>query len=435
MSRPNVLFILSDQHRYATLPGVDGCEVIAPNLDRLAREGAFFRQNWSCHPICSPARAMMISGRWPTDTGVTFNDYELYTEPTSLGSVFEDAGYHTAYVGKWHLHEGPKENVDNNDHYIPPGPGRHGFSWMRLWNSTNKHWDAYWYSDPEGDKVPYDGYNPVGMTDQVLEFLDGEWNRDQPFFLTLSVNPPHDPMHDSPPRFRELYDADEIKLRPNVSDAYANGETIPPVHGGTKLSLHIREQLAHYYGHVSAIDNEIGRVLDKLDEMDISDDTCVIYTSDHGDMMGSHDLIRKPYMYSEATQVPLYVRHPGHITPGTVTDGLVSTIDIYPTLLGLADIPVPERARGMNLSHLATGSNGDDRDHVLHFYTWPEDRTMSRLGLWGIRTQEWLLYETDERHLHDLIADPFEMENLAGRPQYAEIEADLQRRLDEAKFA
>ena len=427
--KPNVLFILSDQHRYCSMPGVDGCEVIAPAFERLAAEGVTFTNSYSCYPLCSPARAMMVSGRWPTDTGVTFNDYELYTTPTSLGTVFQDAGYHTAYVGKWHLHEGPKENVDHNDHYIPPGPGRHGFSYLKLWNETNKHWQSYWYDDPDGERVPYKGYNATGMTDQAVDFIQNDWNREQPFFLCLSVNPPHGPMHDAPPEFFGLYDPDTIRLRPNVPDEFAANEKSHNVGGGFPASAPLRTQLAHYYGHVSAIDNEVNRLLDLLDENGISDETCVVYGSDHGDMLGSHGLMRKSFMYSENNQVPLLIRYPGKIPEDTIADGMFSTIDVYPTLLGLAGIPAPEGTRGMDLSHLAFDENGPEQDHILHFYCPSDDRTMRR-GVWGVRTKDFLFFEEKETiHLYDRRVDPYEMNNVAGTADYADVEADLMKKL------
>lgn len=224
---PNVLFILSDQHRYCSMPGVDGCEVVAPNLSRLQRAGTTFANCYSNYPLCAPARGMLISGRWPTDTGVVNNLSELEPSTDSLGAVFARGGYQTCYVGKWHLHAGPQETIDGNDRYIPPGPGRHGFERMSVWTETNRHWDSVRYEEESGAAVRTHGYNATLMTDEAVEFLH---KRDQarPFFLFLSLNPPHPPLDDAPPEFLKLYAGRSLSKRQNVPETLASGSQLVP---------------------------------------------------------------------------------------------------------------------------------------------------------------------------------------------------------------
>lgn len=148
---PNIVFILSDQHRHCTLPGVDGCEVAAPNLEAMARNGVSLRHCYSNAPVCGPARGMLMTGHWPSETGMCGNDFELPATSHSLGFRMRDAGYHTLYVGKWHLHGGDKE-PDSNCRWVPPGVGRHGFDRLLIWNCTNDHWASYYFAENDGTR-------------------------------------------------------------------------------------------------------------------------------------------------------------------------------------------------------------------------------------------------------------------------------------------
>ena len=291
--RPNVLFVFSDQHRFCAMPSVDGCEVLAPNLKRLQRAGTTFVNCYSNYPVCAPARGMLFSGRWPSDTGVVNNLSELKPSSSLLGQVFARGGYETCFIGKWHLHGGPPETVDGNDRYIPPGPGRHGFERMSVWTETNRHWDSLRYDEGSGAAVRTSGYNATLMTDEALAFLRRR-DQNRPFFLFLSLNPPHPPLDDAPPGFLDLYSGRPLAVRMNVPEVLASGERLAPAGAHRNgVTMTLQEQLGQYYAHISAVDAEVGRLIGVLEELDERGNTLIVYSSDHGDMLGSHGLLRK----------------------------------------------------------------------------------------------------------------------------------------------
>ena len=423
--RPNVLFVFSDQHRFCAMPGVDGCEVIAPNLERLQLAGTTFVNCYSNYPVCAPARGMLLSGRWPSDTGVVNNLSELKPSSSLLGQAFARGGYETCFIGKWHLHAGPPETVDGNDRYIPPGPGRHGFERMSVWTETNRHWDSLRYDEGSGAAVRTSGYNATLMTDEALAFLR---HRDQkrPFFLFLSLNPPHPPLDDAPPGFLDLYSGRPLAVRKNVPEVLASGERLVPAGAHRNVvTMTLQEQLGQYYAHISAVDAEVGRLIGALEELDEPGNTLIVYSSDHGDMLGSHGLLRKGVFYKESAQVPLVLSWPGRIEAGRENGMLFGLIDVYPTLVGLCGLRVPDVARGQDHSEGVLRGNSAGSRYVLHFNTGQSDPEF-RSGQRGLRTLR-NLYFTDgiEEALFDTLHDPFEMQNLASEPTHAELKAML----------
>ncbi|MDE0310636.1 MAG: sulfatase [Caldilineaceae bacterium] len=423
--RPNVLFILSDQHRQCSMPGADGCEVIAPNMERLQSEGTAFSNCYSNFPLCSPARAMLLSGRWPSDTGVFSNLSELEPSRNSLGHVFARGGYQTFFIGKWHLHAGPQETIDGNDRFIPAGPGRHGFEKMSVWTETNRHWDSVRYDERNGEAVSTRGYNATLMTDEALTFL-GQRDRRRPFFLFLSLNPPHPPLDDAPPEFLGLYESGTLSIRENVHEALSTGEQLVPAGAHRNhVKMTLQEQYGQYYAHISAVDAEIGRLLAALEAEGSLTKTLVVYCSDHGDMLGSHGRLRKGVFYRESAQVPLVLSWPGRIAKGEESEMLVGLIDIFPTLAGLCDLEAPDGVRGTDLSKGILSGDGTGARYVLHFNTRQDDPEF-RKGSRGLRTWRHL-YITDgnEDQLFDTLNDPWEMRDQAAEDAYADLKAML----------
>ena len=407
------------------MPGVDGCEVLAPNLERLQRAGTSFTNCFSNYPLCAPARGMLISGRWPSDTGVVNNLSELKPSTSSLGAIFARGGYQTCYIGKWHLHGGPQETVDGNDRYIPPGPGRHGFERMSVWTETNRHWDSVRHEEGSGAAVRTSGYNATLMTDEALEFLSNR-DRTRPFFLFLSLNPPHPPLDDAPPDYLDLYTGRSLSMRQNVPESMASGAQLVPAGAHRNhVTMTLQEQLGQYYAHISAVDTEIGRLLTKLEETDALAETLIVYTSDHGDMLGSHGKLRKGAFFRESAQVPLVLAWPGKIAAGQENEMLIGLIDIYPTLLGLCGLDVPDTARGEDLSTGILAKHRTSARYVVHFST-SQDDLYFRNGSRGLRTLRHL-YFTDGKQecLFDTSEDPFEMRDLAADKAYADLKAML----------
>ena len=407
------------------MPGVDGCEVLAPNLERLQRAGTKFTNCFSNYPVCAPARGMLMSGRWPSDTGVVNNLSELEPSSSSLAAIFARDGYQTCYIGKWHLHAGPPDTVDGNDRYIPPGPGRHGFERMSVWTETNRHWDSVRYEEETGAAVRTRGYNATLMTDEALQFL-GERDPTRPFFLFLSLNPPHPPLDDAPPDCLALYSGRSLSVRQNVPEALASGAKLVPAGAHrNQVTMTLQEQLRQYYAHISAIDSEIGRLMSALEEKDGLSNTLIVYSSDHGDMLGSHGRLRKGAFYRESAQVPLVLSWPGRIGSGQESETLVGLIDIFPTLLGLCGLPVPDGARGNDRSTGILAKQNTGSRYVLHFSTDQKDPEF-RAGSRGLRTKRHLYFTNGiEEHLFDTLEDPFELRNLAADPSCGNLKSLL----------
>ncbi|MBI3695143.1 MAG: sulfatase [Acidobacteria bacterium] len=337
-ARPNLLFLFSDEHRAQSWPS----EVTAPNMARLATQGVSFSRCVSNYPVCSPYRAMLLSGRWPFSTGVVDNGLPLRAEETSLGKVFRDAGYKTGYIGKWHLGQ---EGVFQSS--------RHGFDYWRPWYATNAHFDKSFYFDDEGKKYVPRGYNATLMTDQALGFL--ERHRADPWMLMVSWNPPHPNYRDAPTEQMKLYDPAGLPLRPNVTMKDARLERL-------------RLDWQGYNAHITAVDAELGRLLRKLDELRLAENTIVIYTSDHGDMMGSQGRMGKRLPHEESALVPFLARWPGHIPAGITRPEFLGTIDLYPSLCALAGVGAPKHCEGRDLSSSFLGgeSRAPDSAFLMH---------------------------------------------------------------------
>ena len=318
LRKPNVIFAFADEHRWHSTSFTEQPELRTPNMARMAAEGAEFRQCISNYPVCSPYRGMLMTGRWPFQTGVTDNDLLLKESETTVAEVFREAGYRTGYIGKWHLGGVRTEP--------------HGFDLSLVWTGTVKHRAGARYHPANGEPIVANGYNATLMTDQALRFV--EENRETPFLLFLSWDPPHSEFKDAPDAKKALYPEGSLPRRPNVpKDSPAAGD---------KAAIWDQNDWANFQGynaHISAIDDELGRIMAKLEELGLTNDTILVYSSDHGSMMGSHGVGGKRQPHEESIRVPLLVRCPGRVPAGRREDGMVGTIDLAPTLCGLAGIP------------------------------------------------------------------------------------------------
>ena len=323
--------------------------------------------------------------------------------------MFRRGGYRTGYIGKWHL-----SPHDDDGGFIPPGPARQGFDDWHVWSNTNQHFDRSFTFDPDtGARIQPKGYNATLMTDTALRFVDA--NRGRPWMLMLSWNPPHGAFGDAPPEQMRRYDPAALRFRPNV-----------PAPGAR-----LRRDLQGYYAHISAVDAELGRLMARLDETGQADNTILVYTSDHGDMMGSHGNSGKRLPYEESCRVPLVVRHPGAAPAGRSADTLISAIDLYPTLCGLAGLPIPAHCAGADLSAAARGSGALSPESVFLMHIAKEHASggvnhpapLFR----GVRTARhtyavandgrWLLFDNRE--------DPYQTRNLIDDPARATLTGEL----------
>ena len=415
--RPNVLFVFSDQHRACSMPGEPYNDAAAPALARLASEGATFTHCISNYPVCSPYRGILMTGRWPYQTGIVDNAYPLRRSEHSLGEAFRDAGYHTGYVGKWHLDARGAEG-----HALKPeGGARHGFAEWRAWYNTNPHFDrSHTFDANTGRQLVPSGYNATLMTDDAIDFVDR--NRDRPWMLVVSLNPPHPPFHDAPPELLRKYEPGDLRLRPNAVDSVTRGI------GGRGRS--VRKDLAGYNAHIEGVDIEIGRLLACLDRNGLAEDTIVVYTSDHGEMLGAHNRTGKRLPHEESCRVPFVVRAPG-VPAAQTTDVLLGAIDIYPTLCGLAGITVPARCVGRDLSAAARGDAVDGPEHqfLMHVAKSHASGGVNHTSplFRGIRTERYTYAcgEIGRWCLYDNLEDPFQLRNLADDPSHTRLMDEL----------
>ncbi len=414
--RPNLLYVFSDEHRGVSMPGQQFNEAYTPNLERFASQGMTFTNCTSNYPVCSPYRAILMSGRWPYQTGIIDNAIQLSPNEVSLGETFRRAGYRTGYIGKWHLSPGDEGGV-----FIPKGPNRMGFEDWHVWAHTNQHYDTSFTFNPDtGEKIQPKGYNATLMTNQGIDFI--ERHRSEPWMLMISWNPPHPNYRDAPPDQTKRYDADALKFRPNVG--LGSGPN-------PQITERLRENFQGYYGHISAVDAEFGRLMKKLDETGQADNTIVVYSADHGDMMGSHGYGGKRLPWEESCRVPFLLRCPGVAAPGSKASGLFSAVDIYPTMCGIAGVPVPGHCVGRDLSAAVRGQDAGFPEssflmHIQKTHASGGERNPAPLFR-GVRTAthtyaiawngRWCLYDNRE--------DPYQVHNLIEDAGRAKLRSEL----------
>ncbi len=349
---PNLIFIFADQMRRDM--GCAGNEqVITPNLDRIAREGFQFNNAVACFPVCAPNRACMLTGQYPTTLDVLCNDVPIPTDKRKgIGYMLKDARYKTGYIGKWHLF-GPEST---REAYIPPGPDRLGFEdlWAVL-NCRHQYMDSYYYLNDNPEKIHIEGYEPDHQTDLALDFISQ--NKNDPFALFLSVGPPHDPYEQVPEKWKAKYNIEELEWKPNVKSLIFENGGWPWYKKEPN-----KEILRDYYAHITALDYNVGRIMDHLDALGLDEDTIVVFTSDHGEMMYSQGCMQKGLPWEESIGVPFLIRHPKNIKPNTSSKIPFNSVDIVPTLASLMSIDIPEYVEGTDYSHIILGDNELGKD-------------------------------------------------------------------------
>ncbi|UCD28016.1 MAG: sulfatase-like hydrolase/transferase, partial [Planctomycetota bacterium] len=334
--RPNVLVIFDDQLRTEACSIYGGKNITTPHMERMARQGMTFNNATSTCPLCTPYRGMLQTGRYPTHSGLVLNWVEANPRQRCIAHVFNDAGYDTGFIGKWHLAAGVKkydgyqiktkqdaEKVKQirddymkrnpETEYVPPGPQRLGY---KHWQAFNFHCDFnnyYWYED-EPNKMYREGYETDIQTDQTIEFMKQRQNSGQPFFAMMAPHPPHPPFDPAwcPKGYLEKVPKD-LHWLPNVPE-------------GHKLRRD-PDMARCYYSMCKNMDDNLGRILDYLDRSGLSKNTIVVFTADHGEMMGSQGRRNKMVPYSEAVNIPMIVRWPGHIPAGVRTNVLHTPMD------------------------------------------------------------------------------------------------------------
>ncbi len=418
--RPNLLLVYTDQMRGMDMRCAGNADLITPTLDRLAAEGVRCPHGYATTPICSPNRATLLTGTYPTTHGLLCNDTTWRSALPTLGTVARDAGYRTGYIGKWHIDGMPREK------FTPPGHRRAGFDdFWAVHNCNHEYFTPRFYRDtPELQCVP--GYEPEVQTALACEFLDGQ-PADQPFCLVLAWGAPHNPYERVPDQYRLRYDPDRLRLRQN--GMIIPRECLDPAWAH-------RPTTADYYALITSLDNLLGRLLARLEADGTADNTLVVFTSDHGDMLWSQGLLYKCVPYEESVNVPLLIRWPKGLPPGRVCDTLVNTPDVFPTLAGLMGLPIPETVQGQDLSAALQGRPDAPRptSAFLSQYTPYVFRADNPTPPWrGVRTERYTYAETQDRQpwlFFDNARDPYQLLNLAGVRDYAPVAEALHAELD-----
>jgi arylsulfatase A-like enzyme len=427
---PNLLFVFPDQMRAQALGFMGEDPVITPNLDRFSEEAVAFTQAVSNYPVCSPYRGMMLTGLYPHSNGILANcntngaehGYELPADARCWSDILQDNGYSLGYVGKWHLDSPHKPYVDTSNNteefawneWTPPDR-RHGFGFWYAYGTYDNHdHPEYWTTDAaRSQRTRVDQWSPEHEADMAIRFIRNEGGsyreEGKPWALVVSMNPPHMPYQRVPRRYLDMYgDAapEDLINRENV----VLGEDTP----GAQLA---RRHMKNYLAQVTGVDDQFGRILDVLRLDGLDEDTIVVFTSDHGNCLGSHEEVSKNVYYEESMRIPLLIRWTGRIHPRK-DDLLISTPDICPTLLELMGMGkhIPGEVEGQSRASILLDGVGERPTSQLYIWVPYGDPASGRRG---VRTHRYTLSiekdadGTTTTVLHDNVEDPYQLVNIA----------------------
>jgi arylsulfatase A-like enzyme len=406
--RPNIVVVIADQWRAQAFTFAGDPNVKTPNFDALARSSVRCVNAVSGMSVCSPTRASFLTGQRPLTHGVFINDVPLDPKAMTIGKVLQAANYDTGFIGKWH--------VDGHGRLsFIPNERRQGFDYWKVCECTHNYTDSIYYGDSP-EKAHWSGYDAIDQTKDAVQYLHDHAKSEKPFILFLAWGPPHDPYLTAPEKYRALYNPVALQLRANVPEA---------------RTLQVRKMLAGYYAHCSALDDCMGELRAALDETGLADNTLLVFTADHGDMLGSQGLFKKQKPYDESIRVPMLFHWPRGLgeTPREL-DAPINSEDLMPTLLGLCGTPIPKSVEGLDYSGYLRGgaSPGDGATVILcaaPFGEW--DRRNGGKEYRGVRTTRytyvrdlqgpWLLFDDKE--------DPLQMRNLLGDPAHAAVQTEM----------
>ncbi len=448
---PNILYIFPDQYRAQAMGFVGEDPVITPNIDRLASEGVVFHNAVSNSPLSSPYRGMLMTGKYPYSNHVTGNcntyatQFGVYLreEDRCIGDILKEGGYHCGYIGKWHL-DAPEGETAKGwqtavwDTYTPVGDKRHGFDYWCSYGCNNQHLDPYYWEGnaPVADTTYARRWSPIFEADKAIDFINAEGgsadrDKSKPWALFISMNPPHGPYSEVPQEYKDLYaDAplEELLNRANVSL-------------DSDKSANARRSVRDYFACVTGVDKEVGRILDALDASGERENTIVVFTADHGEMMGSHGYMQKNVFYEESMRVPFIMSWRGVLETGEESLHL-GVPDIMPTLLGLVGLgeTTPDQVEGEDYSQTILGLSDERPEYSL--YIRPGEQLPTAFAR-GLRTDRYTFVvekgkdgQISRRLLFDRESDPYQLTNIAESSKktkrlVAEFERKLYQRLRE----
>ncbi|MSU60101.1 MAG: DUF229 domain-containing protein [Pedosphaera sp.] len=409
---PNILFVIADQWRAQAFGFAGDPNVKTPNLDRLERESVNFTQAVSRMPVCSPTRASLLTGQRPLTHGIFLNDAPLNPNAVTIAKILGAAGYDTACIGKWHV------DGHGRSSFIPR-ERRQGFDYWKVLECTHDYNRSFYFADgPE--KFQWEGYDAIAQTRDAQRYLESRAKSARPFLLWLAWGPPHNPYETAPTNYRAMYPPEKIQLPANVpSEAQARA----------------RKELAGYYAHCTALDDCMGDLLTTLKATGLADNTIVVFTADHGDMLNAHAMQRKQKPYEESVRVPMLFRlPPGQGVKARRVTGTINTEDVMPTLLGLCRVTIPKSVEGLDFTGYLRGRADPSGGAAGIQCVSPFGEFTRATGgreYRGLRTARytyvrdldgpWLLFDNEK--------DPLQLTNLIGRAEHAKLQAQLDTRL------
>lgn len=411
--KPNIVYILTDQWRASALGYAGDPNVKTPHLDKFSEEAVNFANAVSVTPVCTPHRASLLTGRYPTSTGMFLNDLYLPEEELCMAEIFKAEGYNTAYLGKWHLDGHGRENNVELDR-------RQGFDYWKALECSHNYNKMPYYDNGDPEKKFWKGYSPNALAADANAYMTAHAKDENPFLLFISIATPHFPHYSAPEKFKEMYPLEDLQLAPNVPEEWEEKT---------------RKELQGYYGHCTASDIAIGSVLTKIKELDLDKNTIVVFTSDHGEMMGSHGM--RPFMkqlaWDESINVPFLISYPNMgKNKGQVINAPINTPDILPTLLGMAKLDIPKSIEGENLAQLVKSPDPKVDRVALIMNPCPFTSEFKYPEYRAIRTKQYTYAKTLDgaSKLFDNTADPYQLNNLVENPTYVQLKKNLDTQLD-----
>ena len=396
MPRPNILFIMTDDHAAHAMSCYGSRINQTPNLDRIAQGGMLFNNCFCTNSLCEPSRAAILTGTYNHINEVTTIGAHIDNRQENVAKILQRNGYQTAIVGKWHLGQGPA--------HWPTG--------FDYWNILQGQGP---YFDPEmvcnGEKVQYEGYTTDLITDLSLEWLK-ERDKEKPFFMMYHHKAPHRPW-DPDDKHADMYEDIDIPTPDTFDDDYSNRAAAA---GAAQMTVaeHLTERdlkqpvpqgltpaeekhwkyqryIKDYLRCVASVDDNVGRVLDYLDDEGIADDTLVIYTSDQGFFLGDHGWYDKRFMYEESLRMPFIIRHPRSIAPESVNNDIITNVDFAATFLDYAGIDQPDRFQGHSFRPLLEGSTPENWPKIMYYRYWMHLAHHHVYAHYGVRTHRYKL--------------------------------------------
>lgn len=450
--KKNLLFVFADQWRADALGYAQADPVKTPHMDEFCRESTYCDHAFSTFPVCSPHRASLLTGKYPLSVGFFTNckkglSLRLGDDELCMGDILKDAGYQTAYIGKWHLDEpeqnhseAPTSGARDWDAFTPPGVRRHGFDYWYSYGTYDMHLSPhYWRDTPEMIKPGV--WSVEHETDKAIEYIREIRDPKKPFAICISWNPPHSVYSQVPQKYLDMYP--DVEMKDNVSYVDIHQHT------GEQLNYTPEEMkltTCQYYAAVSGMDDQFGKLIEELKVQGLYDDTIIVLSADHGDMMGSHGLMGKHVWYEESIRIPFVIHIPGNEKRRSNT--CIASQDMLPTILSLLDVEIPDTMEGQDCSQYMT-EEIEDLERVSFLCACPggyavvqkfreAQKDPRHYGWRGVRTQDYtyvmeLGYDVipkPVRYLYCVKTDPHQLQPLdLTIPENCRMAAQLEQKV------